>query len=78
MGKIWYHTPHQINSYAIIWSYASSLKEAGEKLAKLNKAFPSKSCDGQIITVGKRPARGEEFHSIKFYRLEHDKLKLIR
>jgi hypothetical protein len=46
MGKIWYHTPHQINSYAIIWSYASSLKEAGEKLAKLNKAFPSKSCDG--------------------------------
>jgi hypothetical protein len=45
MGKIWYHTPTQINSYAIIWSCASSLKEAGEKLAKLNKAFPSKSDD---------------------------------
>jgi len=78
MSNIWYHTPTQINSYAIIWSRASSLKEAGEKLAKLNKAFPSKSCDGQVITVGKRRARGKEFHSIKFYRLEHDKLKLIR
>jgi hypothetical protein len=78
MSKIWYHTPSQANSYVIIWSCASSLKEAGEKLAKLNKAFPDKSCDGQVITVGKSRAREKEFHSIKFYRLDHDKLKLIR
>ncbi len=77
MGKIWYHTPDQTNGHMTIWSCASSLKDAGAKLAKQNQAFPDKSCDGKIITVGKRPARGEEFHSIKLYRLENNKLKRI-
>ena len=77
MAKIYYHTKAQADGVYVIWSHANSLTEAGKALAKQNRAWPDKSTDGQIITIGRRPKGSHNIRPFKYYRLDGDKLRQV-
>ena len=74
---IYYHTPSQANGDYVIWSHAKSLTDAGKTLAKQNEAFPHKSSDGEVITIGKRPRGCHNIRPFKYYRLDGNKLRKV-
>ncbi len=74
---IYYHTPSQVGGDYVIWSLAKSLTDAGKTLAKQNEAFPQKSSEGEVITIGKRPRGCHNIRPFKYYRLDGNKLRKV-
>lgn len=76
MAKVYYMLAGGQSEYAI-WSIAKTLTEAGAALAKQNRVWPSRSSDGKLFIVGKKPRGERSVIPTGRYRLEGDKLKKI-
>ena len=77
MSKIYYHKNSQATGTFKLWGVAKTLAEIGATLAMQNETWPDKSCDGELITIGKKTRRtGGEIIPVKVYRLQGNKLKL--
>ena len=77
MSKIYYHKNSQATGTFRLWGVAKTLAEIGATLAMQNETWPDKSCDGELITIGKKTRRtGDTVIPVKMYRLQGNKLKL--